>query len=193
MSKPALRLLAQPLPEAEAEPTTISLFEAIAPGKLVELSGNGAVARTTAAVSLLCSVQRTGETAAWIQPRHGTLFPPDLHHSGVDLDALAVIHVPKENGTAGLCRAAELLLRSGAFGLVILDLDAMPPPRGTAWQGRLLGLARQHHTRVVMITDTPANKDSLGPLITLRIEPQRTPPHIVLKSKGTVFTFLLST
>lgn len=200
-TSPALRLL---------EPCLTPLPAALPPGRLIELSGTrGACARTTTAVDILRHAQREGETAVWIQPEDGPLYPPDLHDSGIDIDALIVVHVPRgtssrpspvksreaRRATTGhrLCRAAELLLRSGAFGLVIIDMCEEPPPPGTeAWQGRLLGLARQHESRVVLLTDKPSHADSLGTLVGLRIEPRRERTrsgqfrvtHEVLKNKS---------
>jgi recombination protein RecA len=151
----------------------------------------GSVARTTTAISILRRSQREGETAAWIQPEAGPLFPPDLHEAGIDLDALVVVHVPTVAGPAAPCKAAEILLRSGAFGLVVLD-PGSPLGPGTGWQGRLLGLARQHHSRIVIITDSTTRNDSLGPLVSLRVEPRRVRhthgrfaiEHHVLKNKS---------
>jgi len=145
-------------------------------GRLVELSGsqNGPSARTTTAVSILAHRQQQGETAAWLQPHGGPLYPPDLADAGIDLDALVVVHIPASSGPHGSCKAAELLLRSGAFGLVVIDLCAgTPPGNGEAWQGRLLGLARQHNAQVVLLTEKPAQAMSLGPLVGIRIEPRR--------------------
>lgn len=170
MARAALRLF---------EPVLEPLVRQLPAGRLVEISGSSDTpcARTSTAVSLLRQAQAEGETTAWIQPRRGALFPPDLRESGIDLDALLVVHVPREhasNGALGMCKAAELLLRSGAFGLLVLDLtEGAPPPGSEAWQGRLLGLARQHHSRVVLLTEKPAHADSLGTLVGLRIEPQR--------------------
>ncbi|HLT36410.1 MAG TPA: hypothetical protein VK034_08990 [Enhygromyxa sp.] len=183
------------------------LAELAAPGRIVELCGQ---AQTTAAVMLLAQVQREGETAAWIQLARGDLFPPDLAAAGVDVEALVVVHVPDRDQAdrspaAGQCRAAELLLRSGAFGLVILDFGRGEPRGSTAWQGRLLGLARQHEARVVILRERTSEvaESSLGPLTGLRIaswiEPSRRaddPPgftprtgcftlrHEVLKNKS---------
>jgi len=167
------------------------LFGLLPPGKLIELSGVGAVARTTAAISLLRQAQHEGETAAWIQPEAGPLFPPDLHEAGIDLDALVVVHVPAVAGPAAPCKAAEILLRSGAFGLVVLD-PGSPLGPGTSWQGRLLGLSRQHHSRIVIITNSTTREGSLGPLVSLRVEPRRIRhihgcfaiEHHVLKNKS---------
>lgn len=182
------------------EPAT-PLHELVTPGRLVELSAPAASAgaRTSTAVSLLRRAQREGETTAWIQPASGLLYPPDLHDGGIDLDALVVVHVPETEGAAGLGKAAEMLLRSGAFGFVAIDLGALEgkPQAGasatrTAWQGRLLGLARQHEARVLILTEKPSHADSLGPLVGLRIEPRRTRrpdgsfeiEHCVLKNKS---------
>jgi recombination protein RecA len=167
----------------------------IPPGRLVELTGGGNAACVTTAVAAVLEAQADGDTAAWIQERHGGLFPPDLAESGVDLDALVVVHVPQGAGSFGIPKTAEMLLRSGAFGLVVLDLRAARL-RGDAWLGRLLGLAREHGSRVVLITAASAAGDlrhspSLGSLVSLRIEPRRVRAgrgffaieHEVLKDK----------
>ena len=68
-------------------------------------------------------------------------------------------------------RAAERLLRSGAFGLVLLDLGtgdvAMP------LQARLLGLAERHGAAIVCITEKPSSAPSLSSLVSLRVETHR--------------------
>ncbi|MEX1362752.1 MAG: recombinase A [Nannocystaceae bacterium] len=181
-------------PTELAEPLQQPFQQMAQPGRLIELSSpqHGPGARTSTAASLLRHAQREGETTAWIQPSGGPLYPPDLHESGVDLESLVVVHVPAEQGTLGLAKAAELLLRSGAFGMVVLDLGAAKSRGSTAWQGRLLGLARQHESRVLLLTDKPSVADSLGPLIGLRVEPRRereadgrfTVEHHVLKNKS---------
>jgi hypothetical protein len=160
-----------------------ALAEQIPAGKLVELSGQGDSARFTTAVSIVVQAQREGETAAWVQLKGGSLFPPDLDESGVDLDALVVVHIAPQAGIYAIARAAELLLRSGGFGLVVMDFSGpilqrigSLSQRGlaqVAWQGRLLALAHEHHCRVVCLTDTPARSASLGPLIGLRIDSRR--------------------
>lgn len=175
-----------------ALPAGPALAEIAAPGRVIELSGRGAVARTTTAALLLLDAQREGETTAWIQPKGGALFPPDLAAAGVDLDALVVAHVPAERGAQELLRAAEHLLRAGAFGLVVVDLGGLRLPRGGAWQARLTALARHHQSRLVLLTDTPAHEGSLGPLIGLRIDPRRrrdagllvVDPHVLKNKSG---------
>ena len=141
--------------------------------KIIEISGTAAQARVTYAAYLVRQAQAQGEIVAWIQPREGALFPPDLHDAGIDLRALVVIHVPPQAGTHGIPRAAEILLQSGAYGLVVLDLLAAVPTSEAAWQGRLLSQARLHHSGVIILTHKTADMASLGALCTSRIEPHR--------------------
>lgn len=142
-------------------------------GRLVEIaSASGDSAGASAAAQVLLSCQREGDPVAWIQLRGGSLYPPDLHAAGLDLGALAVIHVPPAAGGVGLAKAAELLLRTGAFGGVVLDLGEARPPRGEAWLGRLASLAREHDSRAVLLgpASSPA---SFGAMISLRVRPRR--------------------
>ena len=142
--------------------------------KLIEISGDNRCARRTAAVLVLLQAQARGEPAAWVQFANGSLYPPDLHDSGVDLRGVAIVRIPPWEREHGLLKAAEILLRSGGIGLVVVDLGRSSLLNtDTAWQGRLLGLAREHHATVLLMTDKPSSVDSLGPLISLRIEPQR--------------------
>ncbi len=177
--------------------TNAVAFEQLAqPGRLVELSGQGAAARHTTAAALVRQAQLEGETTAWIQPAGGPLYPPDIAASGVDLGALVVLQIPSEHGQLGLVRAGEMLLKSGAFGLCVLDLSAtalQPVASHGAWHARLAAGARLHHARVVLLTCAPHTRPSQGPMVSLRVEPQRhrqspglfTILPTVLKHKGT--------
>ena len=137
-------------------------------GRLVELSARGATATLTAATELVLEAQRAAEPVAWITFRNATFYPPDMADSGVDLAALVVVRI---GDTTAAVRAAERLLRSGAFGLIVLDFGA----GGTvevpvAHQGRLVSLAQTHDAAVVCITEKPADAASLGSLVSLRAE-----------------------
>jgi recombination protein RecA len=162
--------------ERRARAKALPLSTLLPPARLVELSGQHACARTTTAVSCVIEAQARGELVAWVQPKDGALFPPDLHAAGVDLDSFIAIHVPQHAGPFAMVRAAEWLARSGAFGLTIIDLtDAMPPGSSTAWQGRLQALLRQYDGRVLLLTSSANEAPSSGPLVGLRIEPRRGP------------------
>lgn len=155
-------------------PGALAFPAALPEGRLTELSGAAGSARTSLALGAVRAAQAEGEPVAWIQAAGGFLYPPDAAACGVDLAALVVVHVPPARGEAGAFRAAEILLRSGAFGLVVADL------RGTVratsgMQSRLAALAREHGSRVLLITERSAAAESLGPLVSLRVEPQRAP------------------
>lgn len=144
--------------------------------RLVELSASTEAAPLTAAFGLVLDAQMGGESAAWIMLEHSSFFPPDAADGGVDLDSLPVVRVP-DALTAG--RAASHLVRSGGFGLVVIDLSSedknaagsirettLPAPLLT----RLLGLARQQNVTVLFLTRKSQEYPSLHSLISLRAE-----------------------
>lgn len=141
-------------------------------GRLTELAAQGATASLTAAVAVVVEAQDRGEPVAWLSLPAASFYPPDLAEAGVDLDALVVVRAPEP---VVLARAADRLLRSGGFGLVVIDLG----PAGAdvelpiAVQGRLLGLAQTHDAALVVITDKPATSPSLGSMVSLRAEAVR--------------------
>lgn len=140
-------------------------------GRLVELSARGATATLTTAIDLVLEAQLASEPVAWIMLPTGSFYPPDVADSGVDLAALVVIRVG--DATAAV-RAAERVLRSGAFGLVVIDLGAHGNDVAMAHQGRLVSLAQVHDAAVVCLTEKTADTASLGSLVSLRAEALRT-------------------
>ncbi len=140
-------------------------------GRLSEISSSGASAPLTAAVSLVLQAQHQGEPVAWVTARSSTFFPPDVSDSGVDLDALAVVRVP---GVRGAARATDQLVRSGAFGLILIDLGERADI-SMAIQGRLVSLAQRHETAIVCLTEKPETSPSIGSMISLRAVASRGP------------------
>lgn len=155
--------------EEAAEPWGLAALR----GRLVELSGRGARATLTEAMGLVLEAQTAGEPAAWIlSPSHGGFYPPDAADGGVDLAALVVVRAPDAVGGA---RAAERLLRSGAFGLVVIDLGlGGEHDLSMAQQGRLVTLAQAHDAAVVCLTEKSAEAASVGSLVSLRAEALRS-------------------
>jgi recombination protein RecA len=139
-------------------------------GRLVELSARGASATLTAAIEIVGEAQEQSEPVAWIALSAGTFYPPDVAESGIDLAALVVIRAPDATACA---RAAERCLRSGAFGLVILDLADGKADLSMQIQGRLVTLAQTHDAAVVCLTAKTQDTASLGSLISLRAEALR--------------------
>lgn len=148
---------------------------------LVEVRGGVANATTSFAVATVVDAQRRDDVVVWMQPANGGLFPPDLAENGVDLAALVVVHVPvreeprsprvRQAASHDVPKAAELLLRSGAIDLLVLDWRPGSPPRG-AWLVRLQALAREHDTRVLLLTDAQQPLDA-GCALVLRLEVER--------------------
>ena len=139
-------------------------------GRLVEVSARGASATLTAAFELVGEAQAQAEPVAWIALAGSSFYPPDVADSGIDLAALVVVRAP--NATAA-ARAAERVLRSGAFGLVVIDLAGVAAELATPIQGRLVTLAQTHDAAVVCLTEKPEDTGSLGSLVSLRAEALR--------------------
>ncbi len=141
-------------------------------GRLVELSARGATATLTAAIEIVAEAQMQSEPVAWLTLGNGTFYPPDVAESGVDLAALVVIRAPDATAVA---RAAERCLRSGAFGLVVLDFGSLEHGADLSMQiqGRLVTLAQTHDAAVVCLTHKSDETASLGSLVSLRAEALR--------------------
>ncbi len=138
-------------------------------GRLVEISGVGATAALTVAFGLVLQAQRQNEPVVWITRNDSLFYPPDAAEGGIDLDALTIIRIPNDRAAV---RAADQLARSGAFGLIVLDLGAkstVPAPL----QIRLAGLAHKHHTALLCLTTKGDGTPSIGPLVSLRVAARR--------------------
>lgn len=110
-------------------------------------SGQGA--GLSVALSLVRRAQLAGEPAVWISATPAVFFPPDARANGVDLDLLPVIFT--EGGTAA-GRIGEHLLRSGAFGMIVMDLGD-DRSLTDAHLGRLGRLAEKQNTAILCLTD----------------------------------------
>lgn len=133
--------------------------------RLVQLEGEGVL---TMAVELVADAQRSGDPVAWVSVE-SDFYPPDAAAFGVDLHSLVVVRVPNALAAA---RAADRLVRSGGFGLVVVDLttDSNVP---LAVQSRLVGLAQRYKTAVVCLTRNSPGNPSLSPLVSLRAHVRR--------------------
>src|SRR2546428_841722 len=99
--------------------------------------------------------------------------PPDAADGGVDLAALVVVRAPEARAAA---QSAAELLRSGAFGLAVVDLvsysaASIPLPSQTL----LSGLAQKHDAVVVFLTEKACDSPSIGSLVSLRARARRRP------------------
>lgn len=174
-------------------------------GRVVEISGHRALANLTVAFGLVLEAQDLQEPVSWITLEQSSFYPPDVAESGIDLGRLAVVRLKDLEAAS---RAATQLLRSGGFGLVVLDMGPMALHqaktkqrfyRGQRYARRqklatpamtkMVGLAKKHDTAMVLLTEKPSQNASLSSLVSLRIEARRnkdqltTIEMLVLKDK----------
>jgi len=140
-------------------------------GRLVEISSSGAAAKLTVAFGLVLEAQRQGECVGWVTSIESFFYPPDAAERGIDLAALVVVRVPRSESIA---RAGEKLLRSGSFGLVVLDLGGMDV--SMPLQTRMLGLANRHYAALVCLTEKDSKAFSLSSLVSLRVHAEKQQP-----------------
>lgn len=148
-------------------------------GRLAELSavdGSDSALLTTS-LGLIADAQREGEPVCWIMTSPDSFFPPDAADTGVNLTMLPVIRIMGQELTpkcavSRALRAAEILARSGAFGLVVVDLGALKQVPVHALS-RLKGQAQKHDTAILFLTQKASGESSLGSLISLRGEAHR--------------------
>jgi recombination protein RecA len=143
-------------------------------GRVNELSGTTSL---SLAFTLVSEAQQRRELVAWVTTRESTFFPIDAAARGVDLSSLPVIFVP--DATTAL-RSGDKLARSGAFRLLVLDLTGThsrtaggraPRSAPPALLSRLVGLARQYDTAVLVLTTDAV--PPLGSLVSLRCTAER--------------------
>lgn len=130
-------------------------------GRYVEITGS---ATLTIAAGLVADAQRRAVLAGWIGHKGSLFYPPDFAASGIDLGALPVITV---SDTKGGARAADTLMRSGGFGLIVLDRIPGPElPLGM--QSQLSGLAKRHRTALVRLMPAQEEIPAGGSFASLR-------------------------
>jgi len=137
-------------------------------GRLMEISASKASAALTIAFTLVCEAQEHGEPVGWVTSAENFFYPPDVAQGGTDLAALVVVRLADIKNIA---RAGEKLLRSGGFGVVVLDLGAADIPMPL--QTRLTGLAHRHHTALLCLTEKDGAAFSLGSLVSLRAHAEK--------------------
>ncbi len=128
----ASRLEVRPAPEMVS--SGIAAMDAFTGGLprgcLTEICGPPSSGRTTLLLSALAAATGRGEFCAVVDASDA-LDPQSLAAAGVELDRLLWVRCG-ENSQAEHClekllRAADLLLESGGFGLIALDLGDLPP------------------------------------------------------------------
>jgi recombination protein RecA len=94
-------------------------------GRVVEVYGPEGSGKTTIALHAVANAQQAGGIAAFIDAEHA-LDPEYAKHLGVDIDALLVSQ--PDTGEQAL-EIADMLIRSGAIDVVVIDSVAALVPR----------------------------------------------------------------
>ena len=94
-------------------------------GRVVEIYGPESSGKTTVALHAVASAQRAGGIVAFIDAEHA-LDPEYAKNLGVDTDALLVSQ--PDSGEQAL-EIADMLIRSGALDLIVIDSVAALVPR----------------------------------------------------------------
>jgi recombination protein RecA len=113
-------------------------------GAIATLEGPASSGRCTVAARLLAAATAHGLGALIQGGETGTLYPPALQVAGVALDRLLVATASEAIGVA---RAADILLRSKAFGVVVIPAA---PLSAAAWT-RLAGIAHRANALLVAV------------------------------------------
>ena len=133
-------------------------------GILAEISEETACGAVSFAAEIIHEAQGRNEPVAWVAGPSSIWYPPDLSDRGVDLSAVAVI---RAGGEKESLTAAEWLVRSGAWGLVIVDAEGEWRASDSSL-GRIQKLAERGQSAVLFLTRKRPNEPSLGSRISLR-------------------------
>ena len=94
-------------------------------GRIIEVYGPESSGKTTVALHAIAQAQKNGGIAAFIDAEHA-LDPDYAHKLGVDTDALLVSQ--PDTGEQAL-EIADMLIRSGAISLIVVDSVAALTPQ----------------------------------------------------------------
>jgi hypothetical protein len=138
-------------------------------GHLVEVEACPGGATTTLSAAVVFEAQQSGRCAAWVTTRADLPLAEDLAAWGIDLRALLFVRAPDARAAG---RAAERLLRTGAWAAVVLEPGAFvfEPAR----VGRLSRLAASHHATVLVRREGRAGPGSS--LVGMRVQAIRERP-----------------
>ena len=155
-------------------------------GALSALSGGPASGKTGVALSALREAQADGALAAFVDGR-GELYPPAARALGVDLARLLIVRPERgpsrgERGARDAALpglwAAEVLLASGAFAAVAIDvpLRDLPAARAEAMLRRLRAAAEKGGAAALLI-EAPSGP-SIPAVLRLDLDAVRLRPSL---------------
>ena len=149
-----------PLPTGNAELDALLVGRGIPRGRLTEITGASGSGRTSMLRTLVTAVATGGRWVAYIDATR-TLAPRDWAHVGSERAPLWIVR-PANAARAPWC--ADLLLRSGAFALVVLD---GAPPLSRVLAVRLTRLA--HDVGAAFVVTGEHGGDATGSSVRIRL------------------------
>jgi recombination protein RecA len=180
---PASRLAVRPAPEMVTSGVAAmdALTEGLPRGCLIEICGTASSGRTTLLLALLAAATGRGEFCAVVDASDG-LDPQSLATAGIDLDRLLWVRCAEnskndDHSLEKLLRVSDLLLESGGFGMIALDMGDLPPqiarriPLATWFRFRR---AVEHTPTVLLAIERQAIAGSCSSLL-IRLKPIRLP------------------
>ncbi len=135
-------------------------------GIVATLEGAPGSGRSAVAARLLATATANGGLGALVEFANGpdgAFYPPALAAAGVDLERLIVVTA---TDAAGVARAADILLRAAAFGVVVIPAVSL---RAQAWT-RLASLT--HRANALLVALGSEASDELRYFASLRIRLQ---------------------
>jgi hypothetical protein len=137
-------------------------------GTLATLEGPAGSGRSAIASRLLARATAGGGLGALIESpnaEEGALYPPALAAAGVDLRRLLVVPA---NDSKAVARAADILLRAAAFGVVVIPAIAL---RAAAWT-RLASLTHRAGTLLVALGIEASDELRYFASLRIRLRPE---------------------
>ena len=169
-----VKLLPPPPPATPALPTGVAALDAVLAGgglprgRLTEIAGPAGSGKTTLARAIVESTVAAHGWVAYVDAQR-TLDARDWVHLGY-AEGVWVIR-PREAHRAAWC--ADVLLRSGAFALVVLD---GAPTLTKSAAVRLTRLARESNAVLVLLGEHTGAASQLGGAVRLLVE-RPSPSH----------------
>lgn len=169
-----VKLLPPPPPATPALPTGVAALDAVLTGgglprgRLTEIVGPAGSGKTTLTRAIVEATVAAHGWVAYVDAQR-TLDARDWVHLG-DEEGVWIIR-PRDAGRAAWC--ADVLLRSGAFALVVLD---GAPALTKSAAVRLTRLARESNAAFVVLGERTGGASQLGGAVRLLVERARRHP-----------------
>jgi hypothetical protein len=161
------RIAPRPIPTGVTELDRL-LGGGVPRGAVTEIVGAPCSGRTSLAYAVAARITIAGEVAAYVD-LPDTLDPEHAAAAGIDLARLLWIRPPTLQSALA---AAEHVLGTGGFGLVVVDVDLPRIPAHRIGHGAWLRLARAAaHARCVLLVTT--HTPTVGTFAAARLEIER--------------------